>query len=107
MNTKTQVIADDFKQAMQSLYGNRLDRVVLFGSHARGTQRDDSDIDFVVVLNDESISRLDEINRFVEAQLELSLKHDITISILPVSRKRYMQSGLPVYHFARLEGIIV
>lgn len=105
MTSQTQVIAQDFKQAMQSLYGPRLDRVVLFGSHARGDHRHDSDIDFMVILRDETITRLDEINRFLPTQSALSLKHNITVSILPVSSKKYNHSALPVYHFARLEGI--
>lgn len=105
MDARTRQITSEFKQAMHGLYGDRLDRVVLFGSYARNTYRDDSDIDFMVVLNDETISRLDEINRFLKTQSELSLKHNITVSILPVSRKKYSQSALPVYHFARLEGI--
>jgi uncharacterized protein len=105
MDARTRVVADDFKQAMQALYGSRLDRVVLFGSHARGDHRDDSDIDFMLVLKDETISRLEEINRFLNSQTQLSLKHNITVSILPVSRAKYMQSAQPVYHFARLEGI--
>lgn len=105
MDVRTKGIASDFKQAMRNLYGNRLDRIVLFGSHARGDYRPDSDIDFMIVLNDERISRLDEINRFLPVQSELSLKHNITVSILPVSRTRFAQSPLPVYHFARLEGV--
>ncbi|QJW90897.1 nucleotidyltransferase domain-containing protein [Spirosoma taeanense] len=105
MDARPRKVADDVKQAMQSLYGHRLDRVVLFGSHARGDYRADSDIDFLVVLNDERISRLEEINRFLSAQSEISLKHDITLSILPVSRKKYIESAMPVYYFARMEGI--
>ncbi|WP_232326026.1 nucleotidyltransferase domain-containing protein [Spirosoma montaniterrae] len=92
---------------MQKLYGHRLDCVVLFGSYARGEATPDSDIDFMLVLNDEQISRIEEINRFVETQSELSLKHNVTVSVLPVTRTKYSQSPLPVYHFARLEGIAV
>jgi predicted nucleotidyltransferase len=105
MTTRTQLIAEDVKKTIRALYGSRLSRIVLFGSHARGDYHDDSDIDFMVVLNDESISRLDEINRFLPVQSELNLKHNITVSVLPVSQKKYAQSPQPVYHFARLEGI--
>ena len=105
MTPRAKRIAVDFKQEMQTLYGSRLERVVLFGSYARNEFRDDSDIDFMVVLRDESISRLDEINRFLNIQSAVSLKHNITVSVLPVSYKKYMHSALPVYHFARIEGI--
>ncbi|RIV23792.1 nucleotidyltransferase domain-containing protein [Fibrisoma montanum] len=107
MDDRVQTIVNDFRAAMQSLYGKRLDRIVLFGSYARGDYHDHSDIDFMLVLKDESISRLEEINRFLAAQSELSLKHNVTVSILPTSYKKYSQSAQPVYYFARLEGILV
>ncbi|PNE12948.1 MAG: hypothetical protein CR217_00215 [Beijerinckiaceae bacterium] len=34
-----------FRAALDKIYGSRLDRVVLFGSHARGEARPDSDYD--------------------------------------------------------------
>lgn len=39
-----------FRKALDEVYGNRLDRVVLFGSRARGDARPDSDYDVAVFL---------------------------------------------------------
>lgn len=39
-----------FRAALVDLYGGRLDRVVLFGSRARGGERPDSDYDVAVFL---------------------------------------------------------
>jgi predicted nucleotidyltransferase len=39
-----------FRAALAELYGHRLDRVVLFGSRARGDGRPDSDYDVAVFL---------------------------------------------------------
>jgi predicted nucleotidyltransferase len=41
-----------FKFALDALYGDRIARVVLFGSRARGDARADSDYDVAVFLND-------------------------------------------------------
>lgn len=107
MNVQIKQITAELKQAMQALYGSRLNRVVLFGSYARGDFNPDSDIDFMVVLNDAAVSRLDEINRILPIQSTLNLKHTVTLSILPVSLHKYNTSTQPVYHFARSEGIIL
>jgi Nucleotidyltransferase domain len=39
-------VTQSVKQVLQHLYGERLARLVLFGSYARGDQREDSDMDF-------------------------------------------------------------
>jgi predicted nucleotidyltransferase len=41
-----------FRTALEALYGDRIERVVLFGSRARGEARDDSDYDVAVFLRD-------------------------------------------------------
>ncbi len=45
-------VLDRFRAAVADLYGDRLERVVLFGSRARGDARDDSDYDVAVFLRD-------------------------------------------------------
>ena len=39
-----------FRVALGSLYGERIERIVLFGSRARGEARDDADYDVAVFL---------------------------------------------------------
>jgi len=41
-----------FRAALDRAYGDRIERVVLFGSRARGDARPDSDWDVAVFLND-------------------------------------------------------
>jgi predicted nucleotidyltransferase len=41
-----------FRAALNELYGDRIERVVLFGSQARGDARPDSDYDVAVFLKD-------------------------------------------------------
>jgi len=47
---KDDPILAQFRAALEEIYGDRLDRVVLFGSHARGDDRPDSDYDIAVFL---------------------------------------------------------
>ncbi len=41
-----------FRTALDEIYGNRIDRVILFGSRARGDARPESDYDVAVFLRD-------------------------------------------------------
>ena len=45
-------ILERFREALIELYGPALDRVVLFGSRARGDTKEDSDYDIAVFLKD-------------------------------------------------------
>ena len=51
------ILTDDpvlvrFRKALGEIYGDRLERVVLYGSRARGDGRPDSDYDVAVFLRD-------------------------------------------------------
>ena len=48
---QTKEIVKEYKKALQEL-GINVKRVILYGSFARGRQREDSDIDLVVVSDD-------------------------------------------------------
>ena len=44
-------IVSDFAKALEA-EGIRLQKIILFGSHSTGTQREDSDIDLIVISDD-------------------------------------------------------
>jgi predicted nucleotidyltransferase len=54
-----------FRAALDEIYGERLERVVLFGSRARGDARADSDYDVAVFLRDLT-DRPAELNRLAD-----------------------------------------
>lgn len=51
-------LTTEFKQAMEELYGERLAKVILYGSYARGDFQPESDVDFMIVLKDNELERL-------------------------------------------------
>ena len=51
-NPSDDPVLQRFKAALQEIYGNRIERVVLFGSRARGAARDNSDYDVAVFFRD-------------------------------------------------------
>jgi len=42
-------LAEDFARYLKAKYGDRIERIILFGSVARGDYREDSDVDLIVV----------------------------------------------------------
>jgi len=100
-------LTEEFVAQITHLYKERLNKVILFGSYARGDQRDDSDVDYLVVLNDEDIRAYKEISFLSNVTFELTLKYDISVSAIPVSKAKFEQNGSSLVINAREDGIFL
>ncbi len=107
LNPRIELIAREFKQALQTIYGDRLHDVILYGSYARGDYDEESDIDLMVLLTDETVDTITEIFKITEIETDITLKYGYPISPLPVAYHRYQTSVMPVYQEARREGLLV
>lgn len=105
MNTTIQSLALEFKEKLGERYGKRFAKLILYGSYARGDFHEESDVDFLVVLNDENIQGGIEIFYTGDLLNTLSLKYDKLISILPVSFRRLQEANSMFYKNVRQEGI--
>ena len=98
-------IAQAVKSELQNLYGDRLAKLILYGSFARGDQHEGSDVDFLVVLKDENIKIGTEL-RFMNSVLyDLDMRFNTTISAHPTTLQRYTNSDYLYYQNVRREGV--
>ncbi|MGB8191055.1 MAG: nucleotidyltransferase domain-containing protein [Chitinophagaceae bacterium] len=81
-------IANEYKANLQTLYGNELVELILFGSYARGDFGKESDVDFAVVLGKPVVRPAEEILRTSPISVQLELKYGMMLSILPVSMEK-------------------
>ncbi len=102
-----QALIADFKAAVTGLYGDRLAKVILYGSYARGDAHEESDIDFLVVLKDKEVKRLAEVFKMSEVVHQLILEHDIEISYHPMGMDRFLNEKNGFLFWVRKEGIEV
>lgn len=103
MNIKT--VSMEFKDEMRTLYGDMLYKVILFGSFARNDFRDDSDVDFLVVLNKDEVRPLTEISKISPVLGEFLSHYHKVFSVVPTSRRKFEDSTMPLYRNIRSEGI--
>jgi uncharacterized protein len=92
-----------FRAALDKLYGGRLERVVLFGSRARGDARPDSDYDVAVFLRD-LIDRWREIDRLAAIETAILTETGGFIHAMPYRAGSYRERT-PLMHEIRREGI--
>lgn len=89
---------------LAEIYGPRLARVVLYGSHARGDARPDSDVDVLVVLDGE-VEAYAEIKRTGGLALDLLVQYDADISMQPFSRRDADDLQRPLMRAVLAEGV--
>ena len=105
MATANPLVLTKFRAALQALYGERIERVVLYGSRARGDARADSDYDVAVFLKDLG-DRWNEIDRIVALEGEILDETGAVINALPFGAESYNERT-PLMHEIRLDGIDV
>jgi len=97
-------IIREFKSELEKLYNGKLKNVILYGSWARDNAREDSDIDFAVVLKGKN-SPGKEIDRMIDIVTKMNLKYDVLVSVYPVSESDYLTLKSPLLLNVRREGV--
>jgi uncharacterized protein len=92
-----------FRAALDELYGDSVERVVLFGSRARGDAHRDSDYDVAVFLR-ELTDRWHEIERLAAIETEILAETGAFIHAMPYRAGSYRERT-PLMHEIRREGI--
>lgn len=97
-------ILNELKRELQELYGDRLVKLILFGSHARGEANPDSDIDLLAVLQS-PVSQVQEISNMSELCVKILLDYDELVSIIPMSEDRFNAKDVALLRNIQREGI--
>ena len=78
--------------------------MILYGSHARGEAREESDVDVLVVLKG-TINPYEEARRTSRVMLNATLRHGIALSILHLEEERFNDPAHPLMMNVNEEGI--
>jgi predicted nucleotidyltransferase len=104
MKDKLTAILAELRCRFETLYGERLVQMILFGSQARGDAEPGSDIDVLVVLKD-PVRAGEEIDRTIDLVADLSLQYNEVISCAFIGEDRFKHRHGPLLRNVRREGI--
>lgn len=82
MNSKSKDIKEILlliERRILEIFGNKVTKILLFGSYAREDFNEESDIDIIVIVNDTEIDRYKKLR--VKIISEFSLNYDLLLSI--------------------------
>jgi len=106
MSGDAEQIISELRMRLQAVYGDRLVRLIVFGSEARGEADPDSDIDVLVVLKGPVRAGL-EVARVGQIKADLCLRHSRVVSCAFMDEHRFLYRNGPLLRNIRREGVAV
>ena len=101
----TDPVLTRFRKALGEIYGDRLERVMLYGSRARGDARPDSDYDVAVFLHDMKVDDLGpELHRLANLEMTVIDETGEVVHAFPF-RAGFYNERTPLMREIRREGI--
>ena len=92
------------RASLHATYGDRIERLVLFGSRARGDARPDSDYDIAVFLRDMP-DRFAELRRLADVSTAILYDMGQVVNAMPYRADAYNDPRMPLMHEIRREGV--
>ena len=89
------------------IYGDLLVSVILYGSVARGTQTEESDIDIAVMLRSKENDDMKE--RMTDIIVDLELEYNKVLSVLRIDYEKFKiwEDTMPFYKNMKEDGVIL
>ena len=94
-----------FKNLVHQLYGEHLERLILFGSQARGDAKEDSDVD-ILIITQKHLSLVGR-EKLIALISDLAINQNILINFIEMSPQRYNSEQSPLLLNVRREGIVL
>jgi predicted nucleotidyltransferase len=106
LNKPIQEILSEYREELNRLLGNQFHSIVLYGSHARGDDRETSDIDVLCVIKG-PFNYGEMILKTGEAAAAISLKYDVVLSTTFATRADFENRNTPFLMNLRREAVPV
>ena len=92
---------------LRRIYGDLIDSVILYGSTARGTQTDESDVDVAILLHPGTTKAMRE--KMLDLVVDLELACGRVLSVLCIDYEKFSEwkDTLPFYKNIREDGIVL
>ena len=105
MNQRIKALINQIKEHLVKMYGEKVKKVILYGSHVRGETTKDSDID-ILVLVDRSLNPFEVRESLSDLLFDILLEEGELISVIAVPENLYENYNSPFITNVRKEGLV-
>lgn len=101
------IIEKEMVEAFQKYYGDRLVKVYLYGSYARGDNTEYSDVDIAGIVKGDRLELQKILHLIIDVACEIGLDNETVIAptVIPYDEFTEMREVLPYYHNIYTEGV--
>ncbi len=109
MPENIRVIVYQFSEDVKRILGDKLTKIIVYGSYARGDYREDSDVDIMILtkLSEEEIRAVKNDIYDLAFEVEMSTGIELSPIIKNEEQYEYWVDTLPFYRNVRDEGVVV
>jgi len=95
------------EQRLTTIFGLKLKKIILFGSYARGDYNNESDVDILMVIDEEHLSSYN--TTLSQIELEFFSKYNLLFSIITENENYFDTNAarLPFLKNVNEEGVLV
>jgi predicted nucleotidyltransferase len=97
-------ILEDFQKELLKIYGDNLQGIILFGSYSRGDFNAESDVD-LLLLFDENFKYFQKDNEVYSKIVDILSANNLLISLIPTSKYLFEVKKALLYMNVKKEGI--
>ncbi|MCK6604662.1 MAG: nucleotidyltransferase domain-containing protein [Ignavibacteriaceae bacterium] len=100
-------VFSEISSELQKVLGDKLKKIILYGSYARGDHSADSDIDILVVIDDSDVRKYNDI--LSEIELSILSRYGFLISFIQEEQSFYdfHKNSLPFFRNVVEEGKVL
>ncbi len=105
MEAKVKNLIHEAEQKIKTLFGDKLSKIILYGSYARGDHNNWSDMDIIALVDDDDLNRFDK--QILRISVDLSIAYDVDLSIFIESESSFNENVdvIPLFKNINKEGI--
>ena len=100
VNPIISAVTEELRRNTQNVLGDKLRKIILYGSYARGDYKEYSDLDIMVLADVDELESKTLESEIDRTASDIGLEHDIIVSVLLYDEKLFM-SRLPISPFYR------
>lgn len=108
---KIENIVDEFVKKANEILGDRVKKIILYGSYARGDYNESSDIDIMILTDLKDEEYYEYFSKISDMAYDIEFDNNFDIEISPVikniDRFNYWLEALPFYMNVQKEGVVL